>query len=102
MGAIPSYQSADQVTSRLQDAIIPALNRLLQNAFVQGSILKMVTLQVGSNQIPHGLNRKLQGWTLVRQRALANIYDTQDTNPSPQSTLSLVSDQVVTIDLYVF
>ena len=48
------------------------------------------------------LQRPLQGWYIVRQRALASIYDTQDSNQNPSLTLNLTSNAVVSVDIAVF
>jgi len=78
------------------------LNVLLKNPTLQSSVLKNVELVIGTNVINHKLGRVLQGWSLSRKRGPANIYDTQDSNQTPQLTLVLVSDAVVSIDLTVF
>lgn len=57
---------------------------------------------MGSNTIQHKLDRKLQGWVFVRKGAAAEVYDTQDTNTTPDRTLVLVSDAAVTVNIYVF
>lgn len=100
--SVKQIQSDDPIISRVQDAIVPALNRLLSVPIVNGTILSNISLKVGSNAVAHGLGQTLQGWSIVRQRALANVYDTQDSNKSPSQNLLLVSDQVVSIDLLVF
>lgn len=65
-------------------------------------ILKNIALTTGSNVINHKLGKKLQGWVIVRQRALASIYDTQDSNQTPDLTLQLTSNANVTVDIEVF
>lgn len=79
-----------------------ALNPLLANPVNSGSVLKNVQLSTGVNSIPHLLGVELQGWFIVRQRAAASIYDTQDQNQMPQLTLKLVSSAPVSVDLVVF
>ena len=78
------------------------LNPILSNPTVNNLILKNVVLTAGTNVINHKLSRPLQGWNPTRVRALATIYDLQDTNQTPQLTLVLVSSANVTIDLVVF
>lgn len=78
------------------------LDPMLANPSNNASILKSVSLAAGSNTVNHLLGRPLQGWRIVRQRALASVYDTQDSNPTPALTLSLVSSAAVTVDLEVF
>ncbi len=86
----------------MQTSWTAQLNPLLANPTSSNSILKSVSLVTGSNTINHLLGRKLQGWSLTRQRAAASIYDDQDNNQSPELTLVLISNAPVVIDLEVF
>lgn len=95
-------QTTDRVVNQLQDNIANFIEPLGNNVLLSGIILKNVALAVGSNTIQHGLGRLLLGWFIVRQRASASIYDTQDTNPSPTTTLRLTSSAVVVVNIYVF
>lgn len=79
------------------------LNPVITNPITKGIVLKNVQLAVGQNVINHKLGRILQGWNSTRIRNVAaQIYDTQDSNQTPQLTLNLVSDAAVTVDLFVF
>lgn len=78
------------------------LNPIVSNPANNSLILKNQSLTTGANVINHKLGRILQGWIIVRQRALASVYDTQDTNQMPQLTLNLVSSANVTVDIEVF
>ena len=100
--SIPRVQTQSREVDQIQQNIISALRPVTLNPIVTGNILNSVALRIGSNTVNHGLGRKLLGWFLVRQRALANIYDTQDNNSNQDLTLLLTSDQVVTVDIYVF
>jgi hypothetical protein len=102
MAVIPFVQTTDRNINQLQTNIISALQPLLLGGILDGTVLTNVSLVSGSNAVPHGLNRKLQGWIIVRQRAAATVYDTQDNNPNPTSTLLLTSSAGVVVDLYVF
>ncbi len=86
----------------MQTAWATQLDPLLSNPCLQSIILKNVALINGTTVINHKLSRKLQGWKLVRIRAAATIYDSQDTNPSPDLTLRLVSNAAVICDIEVF
>ncbi len=78
------------------------LNPVIDNPLSSGIVLQSVSLNSGSNSVNHKLGRKLQGWFIVRQRAAASVYDTQDSNPTPDLTLNLVASAAVTVDLMVF
>ena len=100
--SLPIYNSAAANFSTMQTNWAQQLNPLTTNPSLKCSILQNVLLNNGSNTINHLLGRKLQGWRIVRQRALASIYDTQDTNIQPALTLILVSNAAVSCDIEVF
>lgn len=99
---LTQFQSGDRVFQMMQNSWASDLNPLLANPALQSIILKNVSLVTGSNVINHLLQRNLQGWKIVRQRAAASIYDNQDTNQASQLTLVLVSSANVSVDLEVF
>lgn len=78
------------------------LDPLLSNPLNSVSILKNISLATGTNTVNHLLSAPLQGWYVIRKRAAADIYDLQDTNPTPQLTLVLHSSAPVIVDLVVF
>lgn len=78
------------------------LNPLLAAPSNNSTILKNVSLTTGTNTINTTLGRALQGWTIVRQRAAASVYDNQDSNPNPTLTLVLISSANVICDIEVF
>jgi hypothetical protein len=88
--------------SQMQTKWKSALDPLLGNPSLNTSILANVSLASGSNIINHGLGRNLTGWRVVRCRASATFYDTQDANSHPSLTLLLTSSAAVVIDLEVF
>lgn len=100
--ALPIYKSDDLTISQLQTNWAQLLNPVIDNPISAGLLLNRIQLVTGVNVINHKLGRKLQGWVVVRQRAAANLYDTQDSNIMPALTLQLTSSASVTIDLYVF
>jgi hypothetical protein len=103
MPSLPQFQSNDRVFQMLQNVWATLLNPLLKNPALNSTTLKEVNLVTGSNAINHKLGRKLQGWSLVRQRGVAaSIYDEQDSNQMPDLTLVLVSSADVTVDILVF
>jgi hypothetical protein len=95
--------SDDRVVNMIQDNLIKVLQPITSNELLNGSILTKISLVSGStNYIAHGLGRPLIGWYPVRVRASATIYDTQDTNLNPSSTLALHTSSNVTVDIAVF
>lgn len=103
MNSFPLVQTNNREVNQLQQNIKSAVNPLLSNPLNQGLLLQQVVLAIGTNNINHKLNRALIGWFTTRMPGVyAKIYDNQNTNTTPTSTLTLVSDTAITIDLFVF
>jgi len=96
----------------LIQSTVPELN-LIQTKWkslvdpVLGSVLlngRLITaeLAIGSNKVNHLLNRKLIGWIIVGVNGVADIYDTQANNQTPDLTLNLTSSAAVKVNLWVF
>lgn len=100
--SIGSTQFNDQALSKMQSNILEAVNPLLKNPVSDGIILPNVIVGTSQTIIPHKLNRKLVGWYCVRIRGAAYVYDSQDANHNPESTLILTASSSVSVDLYVF
>lgn len=99
IAAVPNLQSEDRVQNQSSQNIISALNQLLKNPLVQGNFVKNTFLSSGSNVIPHGLGRTLQGWSIVDINADADIYRSAPLNAQ---NLTLTTSADVTVSLYVF
>lgn len=75
------------------------LNPVLNNAVVNGVLLKSVVLANGVTVVNHKLGRTPQGWFIADINAAATIYRSQPFDPL---TLTLTSNAAVTINLWVF
>ncbi len=100
--SLVQFQSPDRNFQLMQNAWAAELNPLLRNPANKSIILENVQLQAGSNTINTLLGRKLQGWSIVRQRGPAQIYDNQDNNQTPELTLILISSAAVSVNIEVF
>lgn len=78
------------------------LDPILANPASNVSILKSQVLVSGKNVINHKLGAPLQGWYTTRVRQSVQLYDQQDSNPTPQLTLVLIASAAATIDLAVY
>ncbi len=87
---------------QMQTTWANALNPLIANPYLNGILLKNVSLVAGSNVVSHRLSRNLQGWNPTRIRSSATLYDQQDSNQNPQLTLILVASAPCVVDLWVF
>jgi hypothetical protein len=91
------------MVTRLQENIDQQFVQITNREILSGLLLKNISLLTGSvNEIDHKLNRKPNGWFIVRKRGTADIWDTQDANNKPELTLLLNSDSNVNIDLWIF
>lgn len=100
---IPFQQTDDRQLNQFQQALRSALQPITSLPSSQSTILTKVTLTTGNpNTINTGLGYPLSGWYIIRQRAEASIWDTQDTNTNPSQTLLLNTSANVTVDIVVF
>src|ERR1700679_2962003 len=90
----------DSDLNQVQFQLVRTLNPVFNTPTLGGNLLTSQSLVVGSNIINHGLGRTLNGWQIVRQRANAQIWDSQDSNKSPTSTLALNASAAVVVDIY--
>jgi hypothetical protein len=95
------YQSDDQVLNRIQDGLHQTVNSLLDKPEMHSGTLVRVALKAGTNDISHGLGRELQGWRVIRQRSAGTVHDEQDSNPTPNKTLTLNASAPMVVDLLV-
>lgn len=99
---LPYFQTSLKELSLLQTRWKAIIDPVIAIPSNQGSLLANVPLVNGSNTINHLLGRKLVGWSICRQNALASIYDAQDVNQHPELTLVLISNATVIVTLEVF
>lgn len=99
---LPNFQSDNRVLQMLQTRWASIIDPVISNPANNSLILKNVQLVSGTNIVNTLLGRKLQGWSIVRLRGAATIYDEQDTNSTPNLTLILVSNANVSCDLELF
>ena len=76
-----------------------ALNPVVANPLLQGTIIQNISLIVGNNIVAHKLNRLQIGWFIIDQQGSAAVYRSQ---PFNNTTLVLNSSAAVTISLWMF
>jgi hypothetical protein len=88
---------------KVQQNVENAITTIIRKEIIDGILLKNVCLEPSiSNEVKHGLGREPLGWTIVRKRADARIWDIQDFNTTPSKTLSLTCSHAVTVDIWIF
>src|ERR1041385_952261 len=97
MSLLPIFQTDTRELGMLQTRWAAELNPIIGRVQNQSIILEDVDLINGAVTINHFLGRKLKGWKIVRQNAQASIWDSQDSNKTPELTLVLNSDAVATV-----
>lgn len=95
---LPQQLPQIQMESAWASAIEPFLNNPANNSL----ILSNISLVAGSNTINHRLGRRLVGWKTTRVRSNVTLFDTQDSNQTPQLTLVLVASAPAVVDIEVF
>ena len=89
--SLPIFINKDKDFGMMQTAWASSLNPVIEMPINSGEILTKVSLVAGFNQVNHKLTRKLQGWIVIRMRASATIFDTQDANQYPDKNLFLTA-----------
>jgi hypothetical protein len=98
-----SVNTQDRVLQRIQANVSDVLDPLAKSPTADALLLEGVELKSGkTNHVPHKLGRKLVGWHPARVRAQATLWDSQDSNASPERTIDLHTSADVTADLVVF
>ena len=93
----------DSELNRFQNNVEEAVNPLINAEIVNGVLLKDVCMEAETvTLVTHKLGRKVRGWIVIRRRADARVWDVQDSNPNPTTTLALVASHAVKVDLWVF
>lgn len=91
-----------KVFNLFQTQLASALQPITSLASSTTTVLRNQSLSSGANTIQTSLGYPLTGWRIIRQRAQAQIWDSQDSNPNPNNTLILNSTGSVSVDIEVF
>lgn len=89
--------------AQLQDNVDLVFNQIQISNF-QNGVFVVVTLSAGSvdNVVNHGLEREVQGWTVVDKNATADIWQSTTTNNLKTKQILLRASAAVTVKLYIF
>lgn len=104
MQRLPQLLSKDPILNRTQALQKKALDPVLANPIVNGSLLQGITLKASGTptQVSHGLGRPYVGWFLSRPTASFSVWETAPTLPASFLTLNSSSGSAQTVDLWVF
>lgn len=94
--------NANDDTMKLQERLQEFFKAIQNCPLLDGVLLTNVELTTGLNSVPHKLGRELIGWIVVRPRADARLWDSQDDNIFKTKTLALNASADTTVDLWVF
>lgn len=104
-----SYKSIKNVSSENKDINkiqenLKQYTKVIDNFIpIDGVLIKNIGLKAGvSNDISHKLQRKPLGWFIVRKRQDSRIWDLNDTNPQPTTSLSIACSHDCQIDIWIF
>lgn len=100
---LKQIRGSDAELSRLQGNLDTWAESVKKAGLNDGVLLTAVSLSTGgTNAIEHKLGRAPRGYIVVRQRANASIWDSQDTNIFKTKSLALECSANVIVDLWVF
>lgn len=88
---------------KVQNNVEAAVNPIISKEIVDGNLIKNVQLRaLEVIYVKHGLGRPPLGWIVVRKRGDVRIWDVQDSNDKPKSTLALTCSHDIVVDLWIF
>lgn len=99
MALLPIFKTDNRELMLMQNKWSSELNPLIKLPILSGNMIESKVLAVGANVINHKLGRKPQGWFITDINAAANIYRSAAFD---KNTLTLTSDAIATINLWVF
>lgn len=87
--------------NNLQDNIQAVLEPLIRDPFMDGVILKDISLinTLAGQHINHGLGRKPQGFIVVSQDRAASIYWKQSSNTTPDKTIWMFTNSPIPVNV---
>lgn len=91
----------DKNLTDVQNAVGFVFQDIVSRRVLDGQIIKDVEIN-GSLSVDHKLGRVPNGYIVIFKDANVDIWDAQDSNIIPASTLDLVSSGPATISLWVF
>jgi hypothetical protein len=94
----------DKDVALLQQNCYLVFNEINHKEIIDGIVVRNVSIPTGSVvKVDHKLGRAPEGWIVIRKRANADVWDTQDANLSNKSIhLYLNSSADVVVDLWIF
>jgi hypothetical protein len=95
---IASIKVEDENTDRMLQSILERINLFANCPFLDGVLLKGISLSVGANSVNHKLGRNCTGYLVFKQDAASSIF----LSASDAKTLTLNSSASATVDLWVF
>ena len=94
-----SNETLSMIQERIEDAVLP----ITESSIIDGVLIQGQTLSSGSTStVSHNLGRNIKGYIVVKRSAAQHVFDVQDTNDNPNTTLLLTASGTVTVDLWVF
>lgn len=85
----------------LQNAVSKVFLELLQVPFLNGRLIKDVTVTSSGFDLEHGLGRAWTGWFMTKRNNSAEVWD-QSTQPDKTKFIRLDATSSTTFDIWVF
>lgn len=99
---IPYQQTSDRQINLFQTQLAQALQPITQIPNCKSTLLTNQTINTSATTVQTSLGYPLSGWQIVRLRGNSVIWDSQDSNSDPNTTLILTATAQVVVDLLVW
>lgn len=96
-------EESDRAFADVQQDVDSKFKSQQKSPFATGRIIESIDLEAGvSKQIAHKLGRKYIAWTVIRQSADSNVWETNYASPvNPDKFIDLTATADITIDIVV-
>lgn len=99
--SLPQFNTQDRSLTLLQSRWASQLDPIVENPLLKGVILRGVSLAIGDNTVDHKLQRKPQGYIVVRTLiAASQIFEKESSMPTLNIVLN--SSAACVADILVF
>lgn len=88
--------------TQMQDNIDLAITQISNSSFQNGTIVQLSLLSGQDNIVNHGLDREVQGWTVIDKDQDSNVWKSSTVNKIKNKQIILRVSANVSVKIYFF
>lgn len=98
--SLPLLQLGEFKLDQMQKNVVGAINNINQIPFLNGNLLKNITLSASEKSVEHKLNKEYAGFFITNINANANVWVSSVSEKG--SFIKLTASGTCTVDIWVF